>query len=159
MTDISKFNRFCIGDTRHCGQACLRNSDLFLQNLLIERHHQHVVDVEQFSRVLEYANKIREVRLLVAFEEVFAQPEGPENEIHVFLVGIVECIKRVISRRFRRVGWIDHAQILQAAGSLDMRQKAMKKLPLALAVKDDHRHFARAEAPHHILRDDVFEKS
>jgi hypothetical protein len=40
-----------------------------------------------------------------------------------------------------------------------MRQQAMKKLSLTLAVEDNHRHFARAEAPHHILRDDVFEKS
>ena len=27
---------------------------------------------------------------------------------------IVECVERVVSSRFRRMGWIDHSQILQA---------------------------------------------
>jgi hypothetical protein len=42
---------------------------------------------------------------------------------------------------------IDHAQILQAAGGFDVRQKAVKELPLTLAVEDNHRHPARAKAP------------
>ena len=58
-----------------------------------------------------------------------------ENEIHVFLIGIVECIKRVIrADSAGRVGSITR-KILQAAGSLDMRQKAMKKLLSPLPSK------------------------
>ena len=68
--------------------------DLFLQHLLIERHHQHVVDVEDLAGVLEDANKVRKVSLLVAFEEVFAQPEGPEDEVHMLLIGASSRRKR-----------------------------------------------------------------
>src|ERR1700683_537335 len=56
------------------------------------------------------------------------------------------------------MGWIDHTQILQTARGFYVRQQTVKKLPLALAVEDNHRHPARAESPVHILSDDVFEE-
>src|SRR5271166_1631749 len=54
--------------------------------------------------------------------------------------------------------WIDHAKVLEAARSLDVRQQPVQKLPLALSVEDNHWHLARAEVPVHILGDDVFEE-
>ena len=70
-----------------------------MQHLLIERHHQHVIDVEELAGVLKDANEVRKISLLVPFEEVFAQTEGAEDEVHMLLVGVVECIKGVVSRR------------------------------------------------------------
>jgi Single-strand binding protein family len=77
----------------------LRNRNLFLQYLLIERHYQHVVDVEELACVLKDANEVREIRLLMALEEILAQPKGAEDEVHMLLVGVVERVKRVVSCR------------------------------------------------------------
>jgi hypothetical protein len=76
----------------------------------------------------------------------------------MLLVGVIERIKRVVPRGLLRVGWIDDAQVLEAAGSFDMRQQAMEELSLPFTVEDNHRHLACAEAPRQILRDDVLKK-
>src|SRR5271168_4376342 len=56
------------------------------------------------------------------------------------------------------MGRIEHAQILQAAGGLDMRQQTIQKLTLTLAIENNHRHFSTAKAAFQVLRDDVLKK-
>src|SRR5271170_3089405 len=91
------------------------------------------------------------------FEEVFAQPES-KDKVDVLLVCVIERIEGVVARGLSGMSWIEHAQILQAAGGLDMRQQTIQKLTLTFAIENNHRHFSTAKAAFQVLRDDVLKK-
>src|ERR1035437_6770204 len=76
----------------------------------------------------------------------------------MLLIERVAGVERVVSRRLSWIRRIDHAQILQPAGSLDVWQQPLQKLLIAFAVEDNHRHGPVAEAPPEVLSDDVFKK-
>ena len=68
-------------------------------------------------------------------------------------------MKRVVEDGDIRPRGIEQAQILQTAGAVDVREKAMEEFQIALAVEDHHRNLVaiagRTNAAREILRDDV----
>src|SRR5579859_5427296 len=92
------------------------------------------------------------------FEKVLSQPEGSKDEIHMFLICIVECIERVVASGLCGVRRIEDAEVLQTPGGLDVRQEAIQEFAFTLAVEDDHRHLPVSKSTHQILSDDVFKE-
>jgi len=94
----------------------------------------------------------------VAFEEVFAQAKGTEDEVHMLLVGVVKRIEGVVAAGFCGVRRVENPQVLQPASCGNVRQKTVKELAVPLAIEDNHGHFPRAKASRQILGNDVFKE-
>src|SRR6266516_4760604 len=95
-------------------------------------------------------------------EELVVQVETAEDHVDLRHVVVVVGMKRVVQNRNVRTGGIEQPQILKAAGAVDVRQKSMEELQIALPVEDHHRNLVTiavtADMAHKILRDDVAEQ-
>src|SRR5262245_19076624 len=75
-------------DARQLLDSAGRNRNLLFENLLVQCHYEHIMDVEALPRMHQNANQITEVVSLMAFEEIVPQRERFEDEADVLLVGI-----------------------------------------------------------------------
>ena len=143
--------------------ALPRLLDLLSQHLLIERHHDHVVEVECEAGVVEHPNDVGQVIQLVFGKELVVQIEAAEDHVDLRHVVLVGGMKRVVQAGDVRPRGIEQPEIVQTASAADVREKAIEELQVAFAIEDHHRDFVRVirwtYPPLKILRDDVFEQS
>src|SRR6185312_6223199 len=107
-------------NARGGGEACLCRPNLLFEHLFVERHHEHVIYIEELSRVLEDAYQVREVSFLMSLEEILAQPKRAEDKVHMLLIEVVERKKRVVTGRLGRRCWINYAKVLQTSCGFDV---------------------------------------
>ena len=133
------------------------------QHLLVERKHQHVVDVEPFAGVRQHADEVAQIGRLVAVEKVFLQVERFKNKVRVFLVQGMLAEEWVVAYRDVGLRRTQHSELVHPAGCLYGWKKIGEKLLVSLPVEDQHRNpvpvFGRPDEAEKVLRDDVLKKS
>ena len=92
-------------------QAAASLSHLLPQHLLVDRHDQHVVEVEFHSRVHEHPDNVGEVIQLVLAEELVVQIEGTKHHVHHGHVVLIAAMERVVAHGYVRPGGVENAQI------------------------------------------------
>ena len=113
---------------------------LFPQHLFVDRHDQHVVEVELQPRVHKYPNYVREVIQLVFAEKLVVQVEGTEHHVHHRHVVLVAAVERVVVHRHVRAAGVENTQLVEAASMMDVREEAIEEFQVTLAVENDHRN-------------------
>src|SRR5258708_19448240 len=104
---------------------CFRH--LFPQYLFVNRHDEHIVEVELQTRVHEHPHNIREVIQLVLAEKLVVQVEGTEHHIHHRHVVLTATVEGVVPHRYVWPGGIQNTQLVQAAGMVYLSEKPLKK--------------------------------
>ncbi len=136
---------------------CFRH--LFPQYLFVNRHDEHIVEVELQARIHEHPHDIRQVIQLVLAEKLVVQVEGTEDHIHDRHVVLIATVKGVVPHRYVRPGGVQNTQLVQAAGMVYVWEKTVKEFHVTLAVKDHHRYvmavFGRSDNSAQVLRNDV----
>src|SRR6266404_2984797 len=137
--------------------SCFRH--LFPQYLFVNRHDEHIVEVELQARVHEHPHNIREVIQLVLAEKLVVQVERTEHHVYHRHVVLIATVEWVVPHRYVRPGGVQNTQLLQAAGMVYVWEKTVKEFHVTLAVKDHHRYvmavFQRSDNSAQILRNDV----
>src|SRR6266851_2866909 len=95
---------------------------------------------------MQDSHDVREVGLLVAFEEVLFESKGLEDEVDVFLIEIFTAVEGVEANRFPRIRWVNNLKILKPSRGLYMGQDAFEKVLIAFAIEDNHWHGTPVEA-------------
>src|SRR5271157_2351374 len=149
-----------VADVRQLLDASAGDGRLLLQHIEVVGHDQNVVDVVAFAGVIEDADDVGEVSLLMAVEEVFPQIKGLEDEADVLLVLAADGDKRIETHADLGPRGIDNAQVVQPPGSGDQRQQlVIKELAFPLAVDDNQRDLVtvalRPGLADQVLLDDV----
>ncbi len=73
--------------------------DLFLQDVLVEQHDDHVVEVVASAGIEQDAHNIAEVVQLVLGEELVVQVEAAEDHVYLRHIVVVTCEERVVQGR------------------------------------------------------------
>ena len=74
-------------------------------------------------------------------EEFVVQVERPEHHVddrHVVFVGAVEGI---VADGDVGPGRVEHPQVFEPAGVMNMGQEVMEEIEVSLAIEDDHREY------------------
>ena len=133
--------------------------DLLAQHLLVQGHDNEVIEVELGSRVNEHAHNVRQVIQLVFGEEFVVQVKGTEHHVHHRHVIFVGAVEGVVTDGDVGTGRVEHPQVLEPAGVMNLRQQVVKEVKISLAIEDDHGNpvwlFRCADNPGQVLGDDV----
>ena len=106
--------------------------DLLLQHFFVERHHDHVIEVEGQPCVVQYTNDVGQVVQLVFREELIVQIETAEHHVHLGHVVLVRRVKRVVQARQFGPRGIDEPQVFESAGRSDMRSPFPSKMTIGV---------------------------
>src|SRR5271157_3627096 len=110
----------------------------------------------------QHADDVGQVVQLVLGKELVMQVEGPENHVDDGHVVFVAAVERVVPDRNLRACGIQNSELVQPSGTVDVRQKIVEELKIALAIKDHHRQtvwiFRSADHARHVLRNDVLQE-
>src|SRR6516162_9585283 len=136
--------------------------DLLPQYLFVDRHNQHVIEIEFLTGMHQHTNNVRQIVQLVLGEELVMQIEGAKDHVDDGHVALVAAVERVVTHRDIRAGRIQNAELMQAPGAVHVRQEIIEELKIALAIEDHHRQAMGivwgADHSCQVLRNDVLEK-
>jgi hypothetical protein len=136
--------------------------DLLFQNILVEQHHDYVVEVVPGTGVEQDANDIAEVVQLMLGEELVVQVEAAENHVHLCHVVVVPREEWVVQCRKLWTRGIEQPQLVLPSRAVNVWQQFFEKFEVALAVEDDDGDvmaiFGWTDETRNVLRDDVLEQ-
>ena len=109
-------------------QAIYGLFDLVLQHVLIEQHYDHVVKVVACAGVEQNADDVAQIVQLVLGEELVVQIETAEYHAHLRHVVVVTREERVVQGRELGAGRIEQPQLVQSAGTVNVRQAVARRI-------------------------------